>query len=279
MRGPRLASVIERRLLVNYRVDPAIAARLLPAPLRPQEINGWAVAGICLIRLGRVRPAWMPGALGVRSENAAHRIAVEWDGPLGRCTGVYIPRRDSDSLVSVAAGGRVFPGRLRRAVFDVRETAEDFAVAFAARDGAARVRVDAHLAGRLSGSALFAGVDEASAFFRDGSVGLSPGRNGVKLDGVELHTGSWRVEPLEIRRVTSSFFDDPERFPRGSATLDCALLMRDLPVTWRPVAAMPTGAAGTGLSTPPGASPARRRRRDPGVGAGRSAAGPSGGFL
>jgi hypothetical protein len=57
----------------------------------------------------------------------------------------------------------------------------------------------------------------------------------MKLDGVELHAGSWRVEPLEIRRVTSSFFDDPERFPRGSATLDCALLMRELPVTWRPV--------------------------------------------
>ena len=222
---------------MNYRVDPGIAARLLPASLRPQEINGWAVAGICLIRLGQVRPAWMPGALGVRSENAAHRIAVEWDGPRGRRTGVYIPRRDSDSLVGVAAGGRVFPGRLRRAAFDVRETAEDFEVAFAARDGATRVRVDAHLAGRLTGSALFAGLGEASKFFRDGSVGFSPGRDGLRLDGVELHAGSWRVEPLEIRRVTSSFFDDSERFPRGSATLDCALLMRDLPVTWHAVSA------------------------------------------
>jgi hypothetical protein len=235
MRGPRLSSVVERRLLVNYRVDPGIAAGLLPAPLRPQEINGWAVAGICLIRLGQVRPTWMPGVLGVRSENAAHRIAVEWDGPLGRRTGVYIPRRDSDSLVGVAAGGRVFPGKLRRAVFDVRETTEDFGVSLTARDGATRVSVNARLAGRLTGSALFAGLNEASEFFRDGSVGLSPGRNGVKLDGVELHAGSWRVEPLEIRRVTSSFFDDPERFPRGSATLDCALLMRDLPVTWHPV--------------------------------------------
>jgi hypothetical protein len=238
MRGPRLSSVVERRLLVNYRVDPGIAAGLLPAPLRPQEINGWAVAGICLIRLGRVRPTWMPGVLGVRSENAAHRIAVEWDGPSGRCTGVYIPRRDTDSLVGVAAGGRVFPGRHRRAAFDVRETAEDFEVSLTARDGATRVSVDVRLAGRLTGSALFAGLDEASEFFRDGSVGFSPGRNGVKLDGVELHTGSWRVEPLEIRRVTSSFFDDPERFPHGSATLDCALLMRDLPVTWHPVSPM-----------------------------------------
>lgn len=246
MRGPRLSSVIERRLLVNYRVDPEIAAALLPASLRPQEINGWAVAGICLIRLGRVRPAWMPGAFGVRSENAAHRIAVEWDGPEGRRTGVYIPRRDSDSLIGVAAGGRLFPGRLRPAAFDVREAADDFSVSLTARDGATHVSVAARVAGRLTGSSLFAQLSEASAFFRDGSVGFSPAGNGENLDGVELHAGEWRVEPLEIRRVTSSFFDDPERFPRGSATLDCALLMRDLSVTWQPVSK--TGAGGLAIA-------------------------------
>ncbi|HEX7276316.1 MAG TPA: hypothetical protein VF244_02995 [Acidimicrobiales bacterium] len=30
----------------------------------------------------------------------------------------------------------------------------------------------------------------------------------------------------------SSYFDDPDRFPPGSATVDCALLMRNVPVTW-----------------------------------------------
>jgi hypothetical protein len=38
-----MSSVIERRLLVNYRVDPGVAARLIPTPLRPQLVNGWAV--------------------------------------------------------------------------------------------------------------------------------------------------------------------------------------------------------------------------------------------
>jgi len=31
MRPPAMSSVIERRLLVNYRVDPEVAASLLPA--------------------------------------------------------------------------------------------------------------------------------------------------------------------------------------------------------------------------------------------------------
>lgn len=33
--------------------------------------------------LGQVRPTWAPRPLGLGSENAAHRIAVEWDGPDG----------------------------------------------------------------------------------------------------------------------------------------------------------------------------------------------------
>ena len=228
-----MSSVIERRLLVNYRVDPEVAASLLPAPLRPQLVNGWAVAGICLIRLGRLRPSWVPGWPGMRTENAAHRIAVEWDGTGGgRQSGVYIPRRDSDSVATVLAGGRLFPGEHHYASFDVRETARDLRVAFTSTDGAAHVSIDIRVAQRLQGSALFAGLRQASDFFRHGSAGFSATRDGGRLDGLELRADRWAVEPAEVRAVRSSFFDDARQFPPGSATLDCALLMRDIPVTW-----------------------------------------------
>jgi len=73
MRPPAMSSVIERRLLVNYRVDPEVAASLLPAPLRPQLVNGWAVAGVCLIRLRRLRPFRLRrrGARPTRTSNAS----------------------------------------------------------------------------------------------------------------------------------------------------------------------------------------------------------------
>jgi hypothetical protein len=96
---------------------------------------------------------------------------------------------------------------------------------------------------------LFADLDEASAFFRQGSSGYSAGGAGGRLDGMELDTDAWRVEPVEVRAVRSTFFDDGDRFPRGSATLGCALLMRNLPVTWNPLRPMlvpgaPEGASG-----------------------------------
>ncbi|MET9515694.1 DUF2071 domain-containing protein [Streptomyces sp. NPDC002994] len=241
MKQPRLSSVVERRLLVNYRIDPDIAAPLLPAPLRPQLVHGYAVAGICLLRLGNVRPAWAPQAVGLRSENAAHRIAVEWDGPDGIETGVYIPRRDTASRINTWAGGRVFPGEHGRADFDVRETPDELRVSFATRDGDTRVDVTVDVADELRGSELFADLEEASAFFRRGAKGFSATSSGRHLDGMELFTDAWRVEAGRIRSATSSFFSDPDRFPPGSATLDCALVMRDVPADWLPLPAMAAG--------------------------------------
>ena len=79
---------------------------------------------------------------------------------------------------------------------------------------------------------MFADLRAASDFFRRDCAGFSVTRDARRLDGVELRTDRWRVEPVEVRAVRSSFFDDPRMFPPGTAILDCALLMRDIPATW-----------------------------------------------
>lgn len=247
MKQPRLSSVVERRLLVNYRLAPDAAARLLPEPLRPQLVRGHAVAGICLLRLGSVRPVWAPRMVGLRSENAAHRIAVEWDGPDGVQTGVYIPRRDTGSRLNVWAGGRIFPGEHGLADFEVDETPERIQVAFATRDGGTRVDVIVEPAEELGGSELFGDLAEASRFFQAGAKGLSATRSGRHLDGMTLNTDAWHVEAGRVRSAASSFFDDLERFPPGAATLDCALVMCNVPAEWSPLPPVPcAGGASSG---------------------------------
>ena len=79
MRLPVIQGIIKRRILANFRIDPEAIQRELPPRFRPKLQNGAAVAGICLIRLEHVRPRSMPEALGLSSENAAHRVAVTWD--------------------------------------------------------------------------------------------------------------------------------------------------------------------------------------------------------
>jgi hypothetical protein len=238
IRLPVIEGVVERRLLVNYRVDPEVVGPVLPAPFRPQLVDGWAVAGICLIRLGHLRPRGWPRQVGLRSENAAHRIAVEWDDPHsedGAATGVYIPRRDTGSVSNALIGGRLFPGEHHRAKFAVEETDDIVRVAFTSTDGTVSVDVVTEPADDIGDSRLFHDVDEASAFFQQGSVGYSATAGGHRLDGLELRTNAWRVAPVRVTDARSSFFDAADRFPPGAATLDCALLMRDVPVTWHPL--------------------------------------------
>src|SRR5258707_12496748 len=84
MRIPVMRGVIDRRILVNYHVDPAVLAPLVPAPFRPKLVHGFGMVGICLIRLKHIRPTFFPSWLGVSSENAAPPTAVGWDGD-GTC--------------------------------------------------------------------------------------------------------------------------------------------------------------------------------------------------
>jgi hypothetical protein len=241
VKRPSLAGEIERRLLVNYRVDPAVIAPLLPPVFRPVLVNGFSVAGICLIRLGGMRPSSLPRWAGLGSENAAHRIAVEWDGPGGVQSGVYIPRRDSNSWVNVAVGGHLYPGAHHHASFEVAESRSELRVGFAARDGSAAVRVVVRVEDQLVGSELFGDTASASAFFERGGVGFSATRDPERFDGLTLETSAWRVEPATVVEAHSSFFDDTSTFPAGSAEIDCALVMRRVPVTWRALEPLTSG--------------------------------------
>lgn len=232
MRIPIIRGLIDRRVLVNFRVDPDVLSRVCPSPFRPQIVSGFGVAGICLIRLKHIRPKLLPSFLGISSENAAHRIAVEWDANGVTQTGVYIPRRDTSSFLNAFAGGRIFPGVHNRARFDVRETENEYHIAMDSIDGSAHVAVDGRTTDELPDDSVFATVAKCSQFFEAGSLGYSPAKSTVQFDGLELRTINWHVQPLSVTNVQSSFFDDHEAFPDGSVTFDNALLMRGVDHEW-----------------------------------------------
>jgi len=238
MRVPKVHGVIGRRLLVNFSVDPDVIQRQLPAPFRPKLHDGHAVAGICLIRLADIRPKRFPRMLGLSSENAAHRIAVVWDDDAGLHEGVYIPRRDTGSLMNHLAGGRLFPGEHQRASFQVEDTADRISLEMRSADGRVRVDVAGRTATALPDRSIFGTVAAASAFFEPGSVGYSATASGDRLDGVVLTTQTWSVAPLTMDRVFSSYFADESKFPAGTIAFDCALIMRNIAHEWQAGAPM-----------------------------------------
>jgi hypothetical protein len=80
---------------------------------------------------------------------------------------------------------------------------------------------------------VFGSLAEASAFFRQGSLGYSATRRATEADGLELGCDSWNLAPTRIEHAESTFFDDPSSFPRGSTIVDSAFVMRDMDATWR----------------------------------------------
>jgi hypothetical protein len=232
MRLPKVHGTIKRRLLINYRVDPAVMQRLLPAPFRPKLHEGNAIAGMCLIRLEDIRPRRFPRAVGLSSENAAHRIAVVWEDETGSREGVYIPRRDTGSLVNHLAGGRLFPGEHQRARFRVIEDERHIALHMRSADGRIEIDVVGHSATQIDARSSFSSVADASAFFETGSTGYSVTASGRRLDGVVLKTECWSVEPLAVEQAHSTYFADPAMFPVGSIAFDCGLIMRNIPHEW-----------------------------------------------
>src|SRR5215471_1348813 len=136
---PTIQGIIDRRILVNYHIDPTLVEDILPPLFQPQLVRGKAIAGFCLIRLMHLRPRGMPAVLGLSSENAAHRIAVEWEENGKHRTGVYIPMRHSSSHFNVLAGDRLFPGLHRYADFKVMESNETFHIEVESSDNETRL--------------------------------------------------------------------------------------------------------------------------------------------
>jgi hypothetical protein len=244
MRIPVLRGVIDRRILVNFRVDPKVLARLLPQPFLPKLVNGVGLAGVCLIRLKDVRPRGLPPRLGLSSENAAHRVAVEWEQNGELREGVFIPRRDTSSWLNTLAGGRLFPGSHHHATFRVQEQGDRYRVVLDSDDCRTHVLVEGHVCPALPATSAFGSLREASDFFARGSLGYSVTRTPGTFDGLELRSFAWHVQPLAVERVESSFFEDWTLFPPGSIALDSALVMRGIDHEWQQKEPLCSGCAG-----------------------------------
>lgn len=208
----------------------------LPARFRPKLHDGFAVAGICLIRLESIRPNVFPSLIGISSENAAHRVAVSWDEEGETREGVFISRRDTNSQLNHLLGGRIFPGEHHHATFKVSESDSEIALSIASDDSLVSVEIHGQISRELPARSIFKSLHQASSFFEGGSVGYSVTKDPNRLDGLQLVTKEWRVEPLEVDEVSSSYFSDPKKFPAGSVEFDNALIMRNVAHEWHSAA-------------------------------------------
>lgn len=247
MKIPTIQGVIKRRILINYRAEPQIIQKILPPPFRPKLQNGKAIAGICLIRLEHIRPKFLPEFVGINSENAAHRIAVLWKDENGKTReGVYVSRRDTNSYINTAVGGKLFSGVHHKAKFEIKENIDELNFEMKSDDCEILIRLTGKVSDNFPTTSVFSSLGEASKFFETGSLGYSPAKNTKKLDGISLQIENWNVSAFDTDYVYSSFYDDQKLFPTGSIELDHALLMRNITHEWHSAAELKLSRHGFG---------------------------------
>ena len=223
-----VTGIIDHRILLNFRIDPAVMKRNLPDEFTPKVVNDFAIGGICQVSLSEMRARGMPSIVGTSSHNAAHRIAVN----SSQGEGVYVTRRDTNSWLNTMSGGRLFPGVYSKAVFDISVTDDRYSVRIESKEKEPIMSIVAEVVSDLPEGSIFDSTDEVSEFFKTGNVGWSSGNKSNQFDAIELKTIEWRMEPLKVKESYSAYFSDTSRFPKGSVEFDSAMIMRNLKHSW-----------------------------------------------
>ena len=119
-----------------------------------------------MIRFKELRPRFVPRWFGLGSENAAHRIAVQWEQDGVSQEGVYIPRRDTNSWFNKTLGGSLFPGIFNRSHFDGKESEKTVSLRIVRADGGTEIAFAGHVVEALSGASIFPSLEAAAGFSR-----------------------------------------------------------------------------------------------------------------
>ncbi len=211
---------------MNAVVDPDEAAARLPDRLRPHETPLGTVVGCCLLDIAELRPARFPAAVGINQRAAAHRISVEWDDEAGdTVVGVWVPGRRTDAPLTVALGGRWFPGVHRPAYVSLDVLPRR--LSWRVDDGNDFfIDVDASVSDPTGDVCDVVGGTCLTA-----TVGVSADHTG-RLEAARMTPDRRDAGMVEIERLSS-------RFIEGFRTAEPApsYLMENIAVTWSPAAA------------------------------------------
>lgn len=191
MKLPVLHGVIDRRILINYRIEPDVVRSLLPPHLQPLLVNGYASGGVCLIRLKDIGLKYTPSIFRITSENAAYRFLVTWKGNNGLARGVYIPRRNSDSWLNVMVAGRIFAWPHHAARFFSAEANGCYSLRVGPHNGPSELEIDGHRTDHFPKDSMFRSLGEASRCLR-----IANSVYHLRRTGGALKRSAWKPAPV-----------------------------------------------------------------------------------
>jgi hypothetical protein len=226
---PKLArtELVDRRILILYRVSAAALEQRLSAAVELRQMADCALAGIAFRRRRTMRSRLVPARFGT-SQCATHFVRLPTSSVPGHPAGVLALRHDSTSRWEVwwtAAGGG------HHARFRVVDSADSLELVGDSDDRQMHLFLRAQVARSLPDGSMFRSVPQAAECLAADLAGLGLLRtaHGAGQGGVWSHL---RLEPLDVTRLESSFFDRWREQCPGLVEFDSAFSLREDQLAW-----------------------------------------------
>ena len=193
---------LAERYILNYRMPIDAMAEILPASwLKPQVVNGYAVASYCALDLRHVVPAPLCPVVGPSSLSSAPRYAVV-DMSCGEPEpAVFLTRRYTSSRVGSLITALTCIAPHPHAPASIRHDGGEIEVSIEGTDSAFYGRACLDPAWR--GSALFANVQEFANLIAAGKTSYGYCNQPDRLTHIDLKKTDGLYEPLAVFDVRS----------------------------------------------------------------------------
>lgn len=234
MRFPKhpfpVTTVFRRCVLVNFSSDPATLARALPPPLVPALYADRAWVSIVIATMEKMRPAFVPRALGISYNQVVYRAIVDCEGNRG----VHFLRSDADSRVMTWLGNLMSFFRFHRSRVEIGSEDASLRVEVRSTEAKADISATFDLASasdRLPSTSAFGDLAEAKRWLVELFTAYHPRPARRPIDVVCIDRSDWRLTVLPNAGVYR-FMDAGDPFTPGSARLDSVFVVEDLKYRW-----------------------------------------------
>jgi len=218
--------------LVNFSMEPATLARLLPAPIEPDAYDGRAFLSVVMADMDRMRPAGLPAVCGVTYQQVVYRAVVR----NGTERGVHFLRSDADNPFMVLMGNLLsfFSFHNARIIAERRGNFRHVDLAAAPQDHAnIHASFDLGSARRtVPEGSVFPSLEVAQGFLVELYAAFHRPAGHSDVSTVRIKRGAWNIAFVDAPRARFEFMDGSRAFAPGSTRLDSIIYVEDIAYYW-----------------------------------------------
>jgi hypothetical protein len=230
-----ISAFFRHSLVLTYAFPPEILQRLLPPGLVLDTFRGCAFLAVALVQTERLRPSFLPSAMGRDFFLSGYRIFTTLGSGARSKRGLRILRSDTDHRWMVWAGNCLthYNYRLCQATFEERGLEIRWKIRTPGKEADLDVvaRVSAEPAPLPSGSP-FATLAEARRFAGPLPYTFDYEEETHSIIGIRALRQQWNPTPVAVD-VEHNTFLEGEPFRGSSPILANAFHVRDVPYQWQ----------------------------------------------